>query len=70
MSSWNTAFAYVIEFSKVAVQPLDEKGKFPQVVGKASGRVYVSYEGWGDYKPSALAGTFADIPVRYKEMPK
>jgi hypothetical protein len=40
-----------------------------QVAGKASGKVYVAYKGYGDFKSSGVAGEFKDVVVRYMGEP-
>lgn len=69
-TSWNASNSYYVEFTKWDVKEYDKKNGMFQVAGKASGKVYVAYKGWGDFKNSVVSGTFEDATVRYMGEPK
>ncbi len=68
-TSWNSYNAYHIEITKWDVKGYNEKGDMFQQAGTASGKVYVSYKGSGDFKNSVVAGTFENAIVRYMGKP-
>lgn len=69
-TSWNASNSYYIEFTKWDVKEYNEKKGMFQLAGKASGKVYVAYKGYGDFKNSVVAGTFENVNVRYMGKPK
>ncbi|HOO76741.1 MAG TPA: hypothetical protein PK636_00550 [bacterium] len=64
-TSWNAENAWVLEITSWDVRPYDPEGDLFQTAGTASGRIYVSYKGSGDFKNSGAAGTFENAVVRY-----
>jgi hypothetical protein len=67
-TSWNADNSFYVELTAWDVQPYDAKKMF-QEAGKASGKVYVAYKGFGDFKNSGVAGEFKDAVVRYMGEP-
>ncbi|HPJ71154.1 MAG TPA: hypothetical protein PK636_00545, partial [bacterium] len=64
-TSWNAENAWILEITSWDVKPFDPDGDIFQAAGTASGRIYVSYQGYGDFKNSGAAGTFENAVVRY-----
>ena len=67
-TSWNADNSFYVEITDWDVKPYDPKKMF-QEAGKASGKVYVAYKGFGDFKSSGVAGEFKDVVVRYMGEP-
>lgn len=71
-TSWNSNNAFIIEFTEWELNEWDPEKDMFQVAGKASGRIYISYQGWdsGDFDDSYAAGTFTDAVIRYMGEPE
>ena len=69
--AWLAPNSYYVEITKWDVKPYDPSGPMVQV-GKASGKVYVAYQGSSvyGYSDSGAAGEFSDVLVRYWGKPQ
>lgn len=63
-TSYNSACAFTIEFSKWEVKPFDKTLR-RQKAGTASGRLVAVWKGGAGHKDNWIAGTFTDVPVHY-----
>jgi len=71
LTSWNTKNSYYVEFTEWEAKDYEDGGKPFQVAGKASGKIYVAYQGSksSKFKDSGVAGEFKDAIVRYMRKP-
>jgi hypothetical protein len=70
-TSWNAPNAYALELTKWDLRPFDgEAEEVLQDGGSASGRVVLVYEGTGSFGRAWVAGTFTDVPIRYRGAPR
>jgi len=68
--TWNSENAWFIQIEAWEAKPYDPKGDPYQVVGKASGKVYVAFKGDTTRKDCGVAGVFKDAVVRHLGKPQ
>jgi hypothetical protein len=70
-TSWNAPNAYALEITKWEIAPFDDQAEsILQSAGTASGRVVLVYEATDTFERSWVAGTFTDVPIRYRGPPR
>lgn len=70
-TSWNAPNAYALELTKWDLQPFDaEAEEVLQDGGTASGRVVLVYDATASFGRAWVAGTFTDVPIRYRGPPR
>ena len=72
MTSWNARNAFIVEITAWEEEAYDPDGMLFQAVGKAAGKVYVSYSGEGleGFSNSFIAGSFDNGIIRYMGRPE